>query len=240
MPRIFAPIPLESGALATLPTASAHHVRDVLRLRVGEALTVFNGHGGEFASQIDTLTRHAVTLDIGRFEAIERESPLSITLAQGIARGDKMDYTIQKAVELGVTRIVPLTTTRSQVKLGSRAARRFAHWQGIIEHACEQCGRNRVPELGEPIGLSEFMATDRAGTRLTLAPNGAVNLASLAIPDLVASIVIGPEGGLSPGERALLHEGHYRAVRLGPRVLRTETAALVALATLQALAGDFR
>ena len=241
MPRTFAPIALSVGATIELPSASAHHVREALRLRVGDTLTVFNGHGGEFRCRLTAITRQAVAVMIAEFAAIERESPLTITLAQGISRGEKMDYTLQKAVELGVTRLVPLTSARSQIKLDAeRAARRMEHWRGIITHACEQCGRNRVPELLAPMTVAEFVAIDTASTRLTLAPGSAMTLVSLAKPDLNASLVVGPEGGLSASELAVLEAHQYQGVRLGPRVLRTETAALVALATLQAIAGDLR
>jgi 16S rRNA (uracil1498-N3)-methyltransferase len=239
MTRLFVPVSLQADAALVLPQAVAHRVREVLRARAGDPLVLFDGTGGEYPAIIRTCTRDQVLVETGARQAIERESPLAITLAQGIARGERMDYTLQKAVELGVTRIVPLASARSQVKLaGDRAARRRLHWQGIVVHACEQCGRNRVPEVAEISSLESFIATDDATLRLTLSPGAAHDFRELWAAQQSFSLAIGPEGGLDPNEIAHLTAAGYRAIRLGPRILRTETAALVALATLQAMAGD--
>lgn len=243
MTRLFVPVTLVPDSTLQLPAATAHRVREVLRARVGDTLTVFDGNGGEFAAKILRIDRAEVVIVLGAWREISRESPLAITLVQGLSRGERMDFTLQKAVELGVSRIVPLACARAQVKLeGERAARRLAHWQGILVHACEQCGRNRLPALAEVTSLADFLATDRADLRLTLSPAATDALPAL-LRDATAStttisLVVGPEGGLDPAEIALLGSAGYRAVRLGPRVLRTETAALVALTALQSLAGD--
>ena len=238
MPRIYLPLALCPGAIVTLPPAIAHRLREVRRAVPGQQITLFNGEGGEFRGVLTEVSRAATTVEIKDFQPIERESPLTITLAQGIARGERMDYTIQKAIELGVHKIVPIAAERSQVKLAaSRADRRLEHWQAVVIHACEQCGRNRIPEVTPVMSLAEFAASDRAATRLTLAPDGALSLQSLTrVTDF--SLVVGPEGGLSPSELELLAGHGYCAVRLGPRTLRTETAALVALTALQTMAGD--
>lgn len=239
MTRLFVPMPLLPETLVELPPAAAHRVRAVLRARSGDPLTLFDGTGGEYPAWIRSCTHTRVTVETGALHASERESGLALTLAQGVARGERMDYTLQKAVELGVTRIVPLATTRSQIKLeGERAARRLAHWQGIIIHACEQCGRNRVPAIAAISTLGSFLATDDAALRLTLAPGAAHDLRGLLCGQKSFSLVIGPEGGLADDELAQLAAAGYSAVRLGPRILRTETAALVALTALQVLAGD--
>ncbi|MGH8597014.1 MAG: 16S rRNA (uracil(1498)-N(3))-methyltransferase, partial [Gammaproteobacteria bacterium] len=238
MPRLFVPLRLEVGAEVRLPATAAHRVREVLRLRVGETLTVFDGHGGEYHAEVRRCARDGVDLALGAHRAVMRESPLQITLAQGLARGERMDFTLQKSVELGVSRIVPLATERSQVKLDAeRAARRTAHWRALILHACEQCGRDQVPELSAVMRIADFIAADDAEVRLTLAPTGKLSLKNLSPEARRFSLVIGPEGGLSPPEIELLATHGYRAARLGPRILRTETAALVALTALQTLHG---
>jgi 16S rRNA (uracil1498-N3)-methyltransferase len=239
MPRLFLPLPLREGTVVSLPADSAHRLREVLRVRPGDALTLFDGTGGEHAAQVTTVTRAGIDVAIGAYHAVERESPLTITLAQGLARGERMDIVIQKAVELGVARIVPLATIRSQVRLDpARTARRLAHWQAIVTQACEQCGRNRVPQVDGPTTIEAFVAGDTASLRLVLAPSGDVSLPATLPHAMSISLVIGPEGGLSDDEIRFLTNAGYQHVRLGPRTLRTETAALVAISALQARWGD--
>jgi len=239
MPRLFVPVALSPQTRVILPEGAAHKVREVLRARVGSTLTLFDGRGGEYPGVLEACQRDRVEVVLGERAEVVRESPLQITLAQGISRGERMDYTLQKAVELGVTRIVPLASARSQVKLdGERAARRLAHWQGIITHACEQSGRDRLPVLEEIQSLQEFMTGDSAALKLTLTPVARETLASAVVGKVSVSLVIGPEGGLDPLEIERLIAAGCRGVRLGPRILRTETAALVALSVLQSVAGD--
>ncbi len=240
-PRLYCPLPLAPAHEVSLPEAAAHHVRHVLRLRVGEAVVLFNGDGGEYEAGISRIDRQVVLARTGAHRATERESPVAITLAQGIARADRMDYAIQKAVELGVWRVAPLMTARCTVRLDeARAARRHAHWHGIVVHACEQCGRNRLPELTPVQPLAAFAEADSAPLRVTLDPRAATTLCELVRDQAQVTLAVGPEGGFTPDERALLEARGYVGARLGPRVLRTETGALVALAVIQSRIGDLR
>ena len=213
----------------------------MLRLRVGASLALFNGQGGEYAASIDKAHGGSVTVAVGAASAIERESPLELTLAQGVSRGERMDLVVQKATELGVSRLVPLLTERSVVQLSAQhAQRKVNHWRAIAVAACEQCGRNRLPQLAAPAALSDFLrGADAAGhTRLLLSAHGTVTLAELARPAAGVTVLIGPEGGLTDEEAQAAIAAGFTAVRLGPRVLRTETAAIAALALLQRQFGD--
>lgn len=239
MTRLYVPAALGPDRELELPPATAHRMREVLRARVNDSLVLFDGRGGEYSAVIRRMARDGVTVHTGAHRAISCESPLEVTLVQGISRGERMDYTLQKAVELGVTRIIPLASARSQVKLDpARAARRLEHWRGIVVHACEQSGRDRLPELTDIATLENVIATDGASLKLTLSPGAAVALVDSVAGHRAVSLVIGPEGGLDAAEIARLETHGYRPVRLGPRVLRTETAALVALSALQIIAGD--
>jgi 16S rRNA (uracil1498-N3)-methyltransferase len=212
----------------------------VLRLGVGAAITLFDGAGGEYAARIEALRKDAVLVEVGAHALVERESPLAVTLAQGVSRGERMDWVIQKATELGVRRIVPLITQRSVVRLDARQAQKKSqHWRGISIAACEQCGRTRLPELASAVDLQEFLgsAAREEAHRLVLSPTGSLRIGEMkALQKLI--LLIGPEGGLAPEEvDAALAQG-FVAVRLGPRILRTETAAIAALAALQQAFGD--
>jgi 16S rRNA (uracil1498-N3)-methyltransferase len=245
--RIHLPAQLASGALVELPAGQAQHLTRVLRLAPGAPLTVFNGEGGEFDAVIEDVQRNAVKVRLGAHCMLERESPLHITLLQGVARGEKMDLILQKATELGVSHIVPLTTLCSSVRLNPEtAARKQDHWQGVVTSACEQCGRNRVPVVAMPAALAGAVQSAQAGLKLVLAPDaGSEALATLlarhgapgTLPPI--TLLIGPEGGLDAAELGAAVLAGFVSCRLGPRVLRTETAALAALAALQSLAGDF-
>ena len=241
IPRIFVPISLQPGRDIDLPTQAGEHVARVLRLDRGHPLRLFDGSGAEYTGEIASLAKRAVTARVlARVESADRESPLRITLGQGIARGEKMDWILQKATELGVTRIVPLITDRTEVKLDAdRAERRLAHWEAVLASACEQCGRNRLPRIDEPAKLAQWAAAldDDAGLRLSLDPEGDTTLRNL-VPGTQMTLVVGPEGGLSEHDLATLAQAGFRGLRLGPRILRTETAGLAALAALQALRGD--
>lgn len=239
MPRIYHPAALASGTLIELEPSAANHLAGVLRLGVGAALTLFNGQGGEYAATIQAIDRRRVRVAVGEHHARELESALEITLAQGIAKGERMDYAIQKATELGVTRIVPLITERTNVRLApERWEKKRQHWRGVIIAACEQCGRNRLPTLAPPCGLSDWLTQDQSALRLALDPRSAQGLASIDALPASVSLLVGPEGGLSADELRHAQQNGWRGLRLGSRVLRSETAGLVGLALLQARWGD--
>ncbi len=240
-PRFYVDADLRAHAELALGREAAHHAARVLRLRAGDALIVFDGRGGEYAAHIAALTRERVVVGVGAQHEVERESPLAVTLLQGISSGERMDFTVRKAVELGAAAIQPLLSARSVVRLSdAREATRLGHWRRIVIAACEQCGRNRVPELRAPLGVEDYCrSAPSAALRLLLAPGAARTLRSLAgrIAGPVA-LAAGPEAGFSAQEEASLVAAGFVPVSLGPRVLRTETAALAALAGLNALAGD--
>jgi 16S rRNA (uracil1498-N3)-methyltransferase len=237
--RVYVDAALEPGTRVTLAGSAASHVTRVLRLRAGDALTLFNGRGGEYAGSIDRSHAGEVTVAVGEQRALERESPLALTLAQGVSRGNRMDLVVQKATELGVSCIAPLLTERSVVRLDpQQAARKVAHWRGIAIAACEQSGRNRVPQVATPLALQEFVSGANAGARLLLSPGAALRLDDIQPPVTEVAVLIGPEGGLSESEEELARAAGFMPVRLGPRVLRTETAAIAALALLQRNFGD--
>ena len=239
-PRFYCREPLAPGAHIELPEPVARHVR-VLRLQPAAEIVIFDGRGGEYSATIARIERDRVVAAIGAWQDVERESPLAITLVQALQTGDKMDYTIQKAVELGVRTIVPVTSRRSVLRLeGERAGKRVAHWQGVVAAACEQCGRNQVPLVAPLEKLEQWLARPAGDAlRLMLAPGAEVALPALP-PTGNVQLLVGAEGGLDPQEVIAARQAGFRAVRLGPRVLRTETAGLAALAALQTLWGDFR
>lgn len=240
MPRFFVDLPLSPGAKVELPPVPAHHAARVLRLVKGAEVVLFNGQGGEYPAVLEWVDRDGVTARCREWRDVERESPLDIRLAQGISSGERMDYTLQKAVELGVTAIQPLAMRRSVVKLSSeRAGRRVEHWRGIVMAACEQCGRNRLPPVAMPLDVPQWLATRPAGLKLFLSPAADATLKDVAPPAGPVWLAAGPEGGFEPEEAALIEDFGFIPVRLGPRVLRTETAALAAVAAMQALWGDY-
>lgn len=242
IPRIYIDQPLRAGDQVLLPEQSGEHVARVLRLERGHPLIIFNGDGHEYDAELASLAKRAVTAEINGVRTVDREAPLKLTLAQGIARGEKMDWILQKATELGVTRIVPLVTERTEVKLDEeRTPRRMAHWTSVIVGACEQSGRTHLPELEQPQRLDKWLsALDATSqTRLALMPGGDRSLRDLPTLANGAMLVVGPEGGLSDNDASLLHQCDFVGLRLGPRILRTETAGLAAIAALQAIAGDF-
>lgn len=239
IPRIHHPDPLTPGDTLELGADAARHVARVLRMGVAMPLTLFDGRGGEYAAVITAVGRDRVTVKLQGFDAEDRESPLHTTLAQGISRGERMDYTLRKAVELGVSAIQPLFTEYCQVQLkGERLEKRMAHWRGIVIAACEQSGRNRIPPLLAPCTLPEWLQNPPEGLRLILDPRAASGVRELADTPSPVTLIIGPEGGLSDAEVELLRQAGCRGIRLGPRILRTETAGLAALAALQSRWGD--
>lgn len=241
MPRFYCCEALSPGALIDLPEPVARHAVRVLRLPPGAAMVLFDGQGGEYEAHIEHIDKNRVVVQLGDWRDIERESKLSVTLVQAVQAGEKMDFTIQKAVELGIAHIVPVDSRRSVTRLsGERAAKRVAHWQGVAVSACEQCGRNRVPVVEPLEKLEHWLARPtQPGLRLMLAPDAECLLVDLP-PARDVQLLIGAEGGLDPQEMVVAKQAGFQAVRLGPRVLRTETAGLAALAALQALWGDFR
>jgi 16S rRNA (uracil1498-N3)-methyltransferase len=246
MPRFFVDSPLEPGLVVALPDEVARHVQ-VLRLQAGDALSLFNGAGGQYAARLVELGRRNALVEIGAFEAVETEPPYRITLAQGIAGGDKMDWLVEKAVELGVARIAPLVAARGVVRLSAeRASRRQAHWQAVVRAACEQCGRNRVPDVQAACDLSKWLDAlpdpiEPGALRLMLSPRANVPFDALpsAPPEGDVTLLIGPEGGLSPEEEEAATAHGFTALSLGPRVLRTETAGMALLAALAARWGGW-
>ena len=245
-PRVFVEAPLSSGSTIELAEGPFRHLVQVLRMQAGEALVLFDGRGGEYEARLEAVAKRSASVSIGTHRAVDDpgESSLDLTLVQGISKGDRMDFTIQKAVELGVRRIVPITTERCNVHLDAqRQDKRLEHWRGVIVSACEQSGRTRVPQLEPVRSLSSWLGGAQPGVRFALDP-----LASDALAPAAASIgegepvslLVGPEGGLSPAELAQSARAGVRGVRLGPRVLRTETAGIAALVVLQSARGDLR
>jgi len=237
--RLYCDLPLSPGAEIVLPDAAARHAVTVLRLQVGDTLDLFNGEGGEYRASIVAASKRETRVRLIAFHAAERESPLEITLALGISAGERMDYSLQKATELGVTAIQPLATERSVVKLaGERADRRLQHWQHVVIAACEQCGRNRVPAVAPVQTLFAYLAAVERNVRLLmLSPHAATPLKRVP-PAASVVLLIGAEGGLAPAEFQAAEASGFEPVSLGPRILRTETAPVAALAVLQALWGD--
>ncbi|MDH5784463.1 MAG: 16S rRNA (uracil(1498)-N(3))-methyltransferase [Chromatiales bacterium] len=239
IPRIFHPESLCDNSRLALASNAARHVGRVLRLREGDELTLFNGCGGEYPATIVELNKRELWVECKERVESECESPLKITLAQGVSKGDRMDYTIQKAVELGISTIVPLNTERSVVSLkGERLEKKLEHWRGVIISACEQCGRNTLPVLSPLTSLHEWLMQPLNGMGLTLDHRAECGVNALSPEHTTITLLVGPEGGLSVAERSAASAAGYHGMRLGPRVLRTETAALTALAALQSRWGD--
>lgn len=238
--RCHVELTLREGDDVTLPEDVAGHLLRVLRLREGDRCVLFNGDGCDYEAELLQVGKRGASARIGAAQPADNESPLAITLLQGVARGEKMDLILQKATELGVAAIVPVWAERTEVKLdAARTDKRVAHWRSVIVSACEQSGRARVPSLAAPLALADAAAAV-AGTqlKLTLDPQGEHRLRTLDIAGNAATIAIGPEGGWSPRDRAALQAAGFAGLRLGPRILRTETAGLAAIAALQAHCGD--
>lgn len=241
IPRFFCNEPMRVGAKFELPQEVAHHAVRVLRLGLGDTIVLFDGSGGEFRASLLEGGRGA-TVQIEAFEPVQRESPLAATLVQALPASDKMDWIIQKAVELGVTAIMPVIAERSVVRLsGERAEKRVAHLRGVARSACEQCGRNIIPAVEAIASLTDFLAAPVPFNmlRLVLSPGGGSKIAALAPPEQGVMLLVGPEGGWSDAEMAAIRACGWTELTLGPRVLRTETAGPAALAALQACWGDF-
>ncbi len=247
--RLHVPTLQMEAAEVELPTAAAAHVVRVLRLRAGARLVLFDGSGTDFHAEITEIAGGRVRASILDRIAGLPESPLAVTLVQGVSRSERMDWTLQKATELGVHRIQPVLTARSVVRLDEQqGAKRLRHWEAVVVSACEQCGRSLLPQVETPTSLEQHLARAATGLRLMLHPLGEIALSEClarrtpttadGAPSL--ELLIGPEGGLGEEEVAAAQRAGYLGVRLGPRILRTETAGIAALAVLQALAGDLR
>jgi 16S rRNA (uracil1498-N3)-methyltransferase len=245
MPRFFVAVPLVVGETLSLPEDVVRHVH-VLRLQAHDPIQLFDGTGGEYHARLIEIGKRTALARIESHAEREAETPYRVTLAQGVAGGDKMDWLIEKAVELGVTSVVPLMAERGVVRLaGERAARRQAHWQALVQAACEQCGRNRVPEIAVPGGLDDWLAGLPPATpgelRLLLSPRAELNFGSLPAfpPAATVTVVIGPEAGFSPAEETAIVDAGFSTLGLGPRILRTETAGIAILAAFAARWGGW-
>lgn len=240
--RFYSPTPLAIGHTTALSENAAAHAIRVMRLKAGDTLILFCGDGFDYQCALTTIEKKAAYVEVQGRTAVNNESPLNIRLLQGISSGDRMDYTIQKAVELGVTEIFPLTTERCVTKLsGDRAEKRVEHWQGVAIAACEQSGRALLPTVHAPVTLTQWLGhhETQSSLNILLNPVGAKRLAQLEKPSGHIHLLIGPEGGLSGNEIALASQHHFQSIVIGPRILRTETAAVTAIASMQTLWGDF-
>ena len=242
MPRFFIDQPLTADAELSLPDAVVRHVQ-VLRLNAGDALTLFNGAPADWECPATVLSvgKREVRVQLGAAQQVSRESPLWLGLAQGISSGERMDFTLQKSVEMGVTEIFPVTSARSIVKLsGERAEKRQERWQEIVIAACEQCGRNRIPTVHPLLPLSQrLQQLPQSDVRLLMGLHHPTSLKAIQPAPQRITLMIGPEGGWSPEEEAAAFQTGFQSILLGKRVLRTETAALAAIAAMQTLWGDF-
>lgn len=240
VPRFYVPQPFAVGQEFTLPDTTFRHAIQVLRLGVGEPLILFNGEGGEYLAQMSNISKRSASVLIDSFAAIDTESPIHLTLVQAVIKPDKMDFALQKAVELGVNTIQPLITHRSVIRISKEQVdKKLQHWEGIVVAACEQSGRTRMPAVQAPLTLERWLETSCAGTRLILAPGDfpRINALPADLPTPIA-LLIGPEGGFTDEEVEACIQAGAIPVSLGSRILRTETASLAALALLQHRFGD--
>lgn len=237
--RLYTAITLAQGAAVELDDEGGHYLRTVLRLKKDDAIILFNGDGGEYHCRLDEVSRKTVRIAVGQRYERQVESPLNITLGLGIARGDRMDFSVQKAVELGANRITPLVTERCVVQFkGEKKPQRLLHWQKIVQHAAEQSGRTILPELMGIATLQDWVGCQQ-GLKVFLDPYAQTSLAQLRPDAMKVTLLTGPEGGFAEHERELAKAAGFIPVRLGSRILRTETASLAALAAAQMLWGDF-
>jgi 16S rRNA (uracil1498-N3)-methyltransferase len=239
MPRFYVDSPLRAGSTVPLPEDSAHHAVHVLRVRTGDEVTLFNGRGGEFAGRIASFERLRVLCDLLEHRDVEREPPLRLALVQGVSSGERMDFTVRKAVELGVAEIHPVLAASSVARpKGERAAARHAHWQKIAVSACEQCGRNRIPAVRPLVDAAQWRGGE--GAKILLSPSAELRFSQACkAGNAEFTIAAGPEAGFNAEEEAAFLDAGFVPARIGPRVLRTETAGLAAFAALNALLGDF-
>lgn len=239
IPRIYHPQPLIAGTQTALDDEASNHVGRVLRMAKGQKLALFDGSNTVFDAEIIESTKKSVIVQVNDAQFDDKESPLDLHLGQVLSRGEKMEFTIQKSVELGVNTITPLISARCGVKLDpTRLEKKHQQWQKIIISACEQCGRNTLPQLMPVISLEEWCAQEDESLKLNLHPRASQSINTLPLPVKKVRLLIGPEGGLSPEEIAMTAKYHFTDILLGPRVLRTETTALTAITALQVRFGD--
>ena len=239
IPRLYTSQNLDIGALVSMDKDAARYLKSVLRMTSGQMITLFNGKGGEYAAEVVSLSKNQATVTIKESLSNDRESLLKIHLVIGVSRGERMDWVIQKATELGVHSITPIFSERSEVKLtGLRLEKRLTHWQQISISACEQCLRNVVPTINPAVSLQQCLDSNEGGIKIVLHHRTDRAITDLQNNDNIITILVGPEGGLSDNEITLAETHGYSAVKLGPRVLRTETAPLAAISILQSLWGD--
>lgn len=236
--RFYCPELQAESKLFSLPDAAHRHAVQVLRLKKGDRIQLFDGQGFECEAEFVEVSKRESKVELGAALEVDVESPLEITLLQGISRGERMDYALQKAVELGVNRVIPVVTERCNVQLSNgRDEKRLAHWQGVMVSACEQSGRSFVPELTNVMQLDDALLASQAQCKLVLDPVAESSFTTIEKQERIA-LLIGPEGGLSEQEIVQANESGFQSVRFGPRILRTETAAVAALAVVQTLWGD--
>ncbi|HEY6529226.1 MAG TPA: 16S rRNA (uracil(1498)-N(3))-methyltransferase [Cellvibrionaceae bacterium] len=238
IPRVFVPLPFSSEAEINLPETQAHYLTRVLRMDAGRPLFVFNGEGGSYSAEIIQASKNTCLIKLGHFTPDNFQSPLNCSLAIGISKGDRFEYVLQKACELGVTQIYPLFTSRTEVRLDTaRQSKKTEHWQQVLISSCEQNGRNLIPQLNTPQSIIEFLPQATADLKLVLHHRANQALNSYATPQSVC-LLIGPEGGLSEVEINQAQQQGFNPLALGPRILRTETAPLVVLSLVQYQWGD--
>ena len=237
--RVFVDLPLAAGRRVALPDDAANHLVRVLRMQEGDACVLFNGDGRDFPATLLAANKRGVEAELGAPRDVDNESPLRLALVQGIARGEKMDLILQKSTELGIAAVHPVQSDRSEVKLDAeRAAKRLAHWRSVVVSACEQSGRARVPAIAVAQPLSGVAQALESPHRFLLDPEAQDTIATLPAIEGACVLAVGPEGGWSERDRAVLHAAGFTGLRLGPRVLRTETAGIAAIAALQGRFGD--
>jgi 16S rRNA (uracil1498-N3)-methyltransferase len=239
IPRIFTAQPLIAGSSIQLEQGAARHLSSALRMSVGQSIILFDGHGGEYSAALTEVKKSKVWVAVNEFSDKDLESPLKIQLAIGISRGERMDWIVQKATELGATEITPLFTERCEVKLsGERLEKKTRHWQQIAISACEQCQRNIVPIVNSAAMIDQYLADPVIGLKLVLHHRTEKRLTEMANSNNNIALLVGPEGGLSDREIESAIKHNFAALALGPRVLRTETAPLAAISIIQSLWGD--
>lgn len=240
MARFYCPIPLTIGTVTTLPDDIAHHMH-VLRLAIGDSITLFNGEGGEYTATLTAIDKKRASAEVKTFSPREAELPYSVTIAQALPEGAKIDWIVEKAVELGAAAIQPIAARRCVVRLSAeRAAKKLEHWRGIVASAAEQCGRNRLPHVSEPVDFHEWVGQQNLHRRIMLSPRAEQSLSDWARhhPPQAVALLIGPEGGFTEQEEQSAVANGVLPLSIGPRVLRTETASLAALAALNAVWGE--